>query len=177
MKSQWAVGQLRKPLTLSTASPRWKASILTSTSLPKPHLLSFWSTLHLTGTSTHEASITVKRSKAQKLSFTLAVNLQELVTFTTGKSKLLTTQCPSVTNCSQSAICSAESMIPSSTKLWPHSNSKLLCLRNATGFIADHQLPTSQNHHQPTLSLQRLHNLEDQVGKHLMNGQTQQPWS
>lgn len=40
-KSQWAVGQLRKPLTLSTASPRCKALKLISTSLPKPHLLNF----------------------------------------------------------------------------------------------------------------------------------------
>ena len=169
-RSQWAAEQHNKLHTLSTVFQRCKVLTSTSTLPLRLHSLSFWSTLHSTGTSMHEALITVKRLRVQSLSSTLAANPQELVTFMTGRLRSLTIPCPSVTSCSPLASYSAEFLIQNSTKLWLLSSLMMLWPENAIDSIADHQLQISPNHHQHTLLLKRLNNSETRMDKLMMSG-------
>lgn len=98
-KLRWVVELLNKLHTLMKAYQRWKVLTLTLILQQKQLLLSFLVTLRLIGTSIKEASIIAKKLRHQKLNFTLVGNLQELVIFMTGKPRLLTVQCQSVTNC------------------------------------------------------------------------------
>jgi hypothetical protein len=147
MKILWEAEPFRKLFTVTKVYPKWKALILISTSLPKPPLQSSLSTHLLTLKSMKKTLNTVKKVKAQKLYFILAVNLQEMVTFTNGKLKSSTTQCQSVTGFLLCTNYSNISQIQSLTRLWLPNNSRTQWPMNVQNIIADHQQMITQSLH------------------------------